>query len=209
MTVTLCSIVLDADDFGDIIICVRRPSLAEDTAVLEETLILGDRCYITPCKIFRIMTGVDVSLDPSVDVRITGGASEDYFATDDADDSCDISGLNVVEDDRGLGPSGGIGNSVEDGGIAHDRVDDSNSSNAANTNFESNLRVADGDSLEVPSPVPSHFDSGIGTIDSKVSDGELLVSDVEADVSTIDYEVAHETNTKTRFRTRLGQVERG
>ena len=197
MTVTLGSMVPDTDDLGDIIVCVHGPSLAEDAAVLEKTPVLGDRCNVTLSIIaFRIVAGVNVSLDPSVDIGMAGGASEDYFASHDADDSRNISGPNVVEDNRGLEPSGGIRASVEDGGVPHDGVDDSDSSNAENTDFESNLRVVDGDSLEVPSPVPNHSDSGIRTVDGNVPDGELLVPDVEADISTIDDEVTHKTTTE-------------
>jgi hypothetical protein len=87
MTVTLGSMVPDADDLGDIIICVHGPSLAEDATVFEETPVLGDRRNIILGITFRIVTGIDVSLDPSVDIGITGGASEDRFTTDDADNS--------------------------------------------------------------------------------------------------------------------------
>lgn len=142
------------------------------------------------------MTGVDVSLDPSVDIGIAGGSGEDNFATDDADDSRHVKGVEIIEDDRGLEASGDIGTSVEDGGIPHDSVNYRDPTNAFDGDVEPNLHVIDGDPLEIPSPVPKHIDGSVRTIDGEVSDGELLISDVEADVPTVDNEVSHKTTTE-------------
>jgi hypothetical protein len=56
--------------------------------------------------------------------------------------------------------------------------------------------AVDGDSLEIPPPVPSHLDSGVRAVDGNISDGELLVSNVETDVSTVNNEIAHKTTAE-------------
>ena len=85
---------------------------------------------------------------------------------------------------------------VEDGGIAHDSIDDCDSTSAVDSNIESDLRVVDGDSLEIPSPVPCHLDSNVGPVDGDIADGKLLISNIDADVSTVDDEITHKTTTE-------------
>jgi hypothetical protein len=143
----------------------------------------------------RIATGIDVSLDPSVDVSITGGASEDRFTTDNANDSLNVNGSNVIEDERGLEGSGGSGALIEDRGIRHDDVDHCDRTNAINSDVEPNLHVVDIDSLESPLPVPEHSDSSVRTVDGEVSDGKLLISDIETDITTVDDKVSHKATT--------------
>lgn len=196
MTVTRGSIVPDTDDLGDVIIRVHGPSLADDAAIFEKTVILGDRCTITLSITVGIVTGVDVALDPSVNMSIAAGASKDGLSTDDSDDSWNVSGPNVVEYNRRFEPSSGFGTSVEDGGIRHDSIDDCNSTDTVNIDLESNLRVVDSDPLEIPAPIPKHFDSGVRVVDGDVSDGKLLISNVETSVSAVDDEVAHKTATE-------------
>ena len=195
-TVALGSMVPDADNLGDIIICVHGSSLAEHAAVFEETPALGDGRNIILNITVEIVARVDVSLDPSVDIGIVGAASKDRFSIEDADNSCNVRGPNVVEDDRGLEPGGGVGASVEDGGISHNSVDNSNSADAVSSDIEPNLRTVDSDSLEIPSPVPSHLDGGVRAVDGNISDGKLLVSNVETDVSTINNEIAHKATAE-------------
>ena len=154
--------VSDADDLGEVVIRVHGPSFAEDTAIFEKTLILGDRLDIILSKTFRIMANVDVSLDPGIDMHIPSGTNEDRFTTDDADDGRNVGGSNVVEDERGIELGGGIGTLVEDRGISHDGVDNGESTDEVNTdNLESDLCAVDGDSLAIPSPVPCHLDTGV------------------------------------------------
>lgn len=142
------------------------------------------------------MAGVDVSLDPSVDIGIARGTSEDRFTTDDADDSRNVNGLDVIEDDGGLEAYGCSGTPIEDGGICDDGVDYRDPTNAIDSNVEPDLHVVDVNSLEIPSPVPKHVDGGVRAIDGDVSDGKLLVSDIEADISAVDNEVSHKTTTE-------------
>ena len=196
MTVTLGSIVPDADDLGDVVIRVHGPSLADDAAIFEKTIILGDRCTITLSITVGVVAGVDVSLDPSVDMGIAAGASKDGLSTDDSDDSWNVSGPNIVEDNRRFEPGGGFGTSVEDGSIRHDSIDDCNSADTVNIDLESNLCVVDGDPLEIPSPIPEHFNSGVRVVDGDVPDGKLLISNVETSVSAVDDEVAHKTTAE-------------
>ena len=87
MAITLGSVISDAYDLGDIVICVHGPSLAEDAAIFEETPVLGDRRNIILGITFGIVTNIDVSLDPGIDMDMTGRASKDNFTTDDSDDS--------------------------------------------------------------------------------------------------------------------------
>lgn len=196
MTVALGSMIPDADYLGDIVICVHGPSLAEDASAFEEAPVLGDRgSIILGIITLRIVAGIDVSLDPSVDVGIAGGAGEDRFTTDDTDESRDVSGPDVVEDDRGLESGGSPRTPVEDRGIPDYGVDDGDPTDAVNANLESDLCVVYSNSLAVPSPVPSHSDGGVRAIYRDVSDGKLLVADIEADVPSIDNEVAHKTTT--------------
>jgi len=195
MTVTRGSVVPDAYDLVEIVIRVHGPSLSEDAAIFEEAPVFGDRCNVILGITFGIVTGIDISLDPSIDMHTTSGASKNRFTAYDPDDSRNVSGLNVVEDDGRLEPSGGIGISVKDGGIPHDSVDDGDCTNGVNIDLESNLRLVDGDSLEIPPPVPHHSDSGVRTVYGDVSDGKLLVSDVECNVSTVNDEVTHKTTT--------------
>ena len=196
MAVTLGSMVPNANDLGDVVVWVHGPPLAEDTSIFEETPVLGNRGNMALGKTFRIVTRINVSLDPTIDVGVAGGASEDRVTTDNADDSWNINGPDVVENDRGLGSSRGIRSSVEDGGVPDDSVDDGNSANAVNADLESNSRVVDSDSLAGPPPVPNHSDSGVRTVDCDVSNGELLIPYVETDVSTVDDKVAHKPTTE-------------
>jgi len=196
MTVALGSMILDADDFVEIVICIHGPSPSEDAAIFEETPVFLDGCYVILRITSGAVPGVDVSLDPSVDVHMAGGTIEDRFTANDTDDSRNVSGKNVTEDEGGLEPSGGIGTPVKDGGIPHDSIDDGDRTNAEGIDLEANLRLVDGDPLEIPLPVPHHLDTGVRTVDGDVSDGELLVSDVESDVSTVNDEVTHKTTTE-------------
>jgi len=187
--------VPNANKLGDVVIRVHRPSLAENASVFEETPVLGDGGNMTLGITFRIVTGIDVSLNPTVDVGVAGGASEDSLTANNADNSWNINSPDVVEDNRGLEPSGGPGTSVEDGGVPDYSVDDSDSPNAVYADLEPNLRVVDGDSLACPPPVPNHSDTSVRTVDCDVSDGKLLIPYIKADVSTVDDEVAHKTTT--------------
>jgi len=196
VTVTLGSMVPNANELGDVVVHVHGPPLAEDASVFEKTPVLGDWGNMTLGITFRIVTRIDISLNPTVDVGVACGASEDSFTTHDADDSWNVNGPDVVEDDGGLEPSGSPRTSVEDRGAPNDSVDDSDSANAVNPDLESDLCVVDGDSLTCPPPVPNHSDSGVRTIDRDVSDGKLLIPYVEADVSTVNDEVAHKTTTE-------------
>ena len=196
VAVTLGSMVPNANKLGDIVICVHGSSLAEDASVFEETPVLGDGSNMTLSITFRIVTGINVSLNPAIDMGVTDGASEDRFTTDDADNSWNVNGPDVVEDDRGLEPSSGPRTPVEDGGVPDYTIDDSDSANAVDADLESDLRVIDSDSLTCPPPVPNHSDSGVRTVDCDVSDRKLLIPYVEADVSAVDDEVAHKTTTE-------------
>jgi len=204
MPITLGSVVPDANNLGDVVVCVHGPSLAEDASAFEETPVLGDGGNVTLGITFRIVTRIDVSLDPTVDMGVAGGASEDRFTTDDADNSWNIHGPDVVEDDRRLHSGGDPRTSVEDGGVPDDSVDDSDSADTVNANLEPNLRVVDGNPLAGPPPVPNHSDSGVRAVDCDVSDGKLLIPDVETDISTVDNEVAHKTTTEDDLESFLG-----
>jgi hypothetical protein len=92
--------------------------------------------------------------------------------------------------------SGGVGTSVEDGGVLTTASMIAIPPTLSTADLEPNLRVVDSDSLEIPSPVPNHSDSGVRTVDGDVSDGELLISDIETDVSAVDNEVTHKTTTE-------------
>jgi hypothetical protein len=181
---------------SDIIVCVHGPPLAEDAAVFEETPALGDRRNIILSVTVEMVVGVDISLGPSVDIDIAGAASKDRFTIDGADDSCNIRDPNVVEDDRGVEPRGDVVVLVEDGGISHDSVDYSVSANSGSIDTESNIRAVDGDSLEIPCPVPRHIDSDVRVVDGDIPDSKLLVSDVETDVSAVDNEIAHKATAE-------------
>jgi hypothetical protein len=80
---------------------------------------------------------------------------------------------SVAEDDGGLELGGGPGTSIENGGIPHDGVDDSDSADATDAGIGSNLRVVDCDSLDIPSPVPSCPDGSVQAVDGDVLDGKL------------------------------------
>lgn len=188
--------ILNADDLGDIVIRVHGPSLTKHTAIFEEAPVLGDRFDVILSVVFRFVTSIDVSLDPSVDAGIALVARKDHFATDDANDSRNVNGLNVIEDNRGLKPGASIGELIEDGGIPHESVDYRDCSNAFDGDVEPNLHAVDIDSLEVPSPVPSHFDGGVRTVYGDVSYSKLLISDVKTDVSAVNNEVAHKTTAE-------------
>ena len=193
--------VSDADDLGEIVIRVHGPSFAEDTAVFEKTLILGDRLDVILSKTFRVVANIDVSLDPGIDIHVSGGTSEDIFIIDDTDDSRNVGGSHVVKNDGGIELGGDIGTPVEDGGISHDSVDDCDSTDEVNTNdLKADLCVVDGDSLDIPSPVPGHFDGSVRSIDSDVPDGKLLVSYVETNVSTVDNEVTHKATAEDHIQ---------
>ena len=99
-TVTFGSMVPNAKKLGDVVVHVHGPPLAEDTSVFEETPVLGDGGNMTLGITFRIVTRIDVSLNPTVDVGVAGGASEDSFTADDTDNSWNINGPDIVEDDR-------------------------------------------------------------------------------------------------------------
>ena len=142
------------------------------------------------------MTGIDVSLDPSVYICKLRGARKDCLAACDANDGRNVKCYDVIEDDRRLKPNGGVRTSVEDGGVPHDSVDYCDPTDAFNSDIEPNLRMVDIDSLEIPPPVPKHLDGGVCAVDGEVSDGELLISDFETDVPAVDDEVAHKTTAE-------------
>ena len=88
ISIALGSVVSDADNLGNIVIRVRRPPFAEDATIfVEKTPILGDRGNIVPSITFGVVANVNVSLGPGVDMNMAGGAGEDRFTTEDADNS--------------------------------------------------------------------------------------------------------------------------
>ena len=184
--ITFDSLALYADNLADVVVGVCGPSLAEDAAILEQTLSFLNRWYSSLHVAPRVAAGIYVSLDPSVDIGLACGSSEDNLSTNDTNDGCDICGLNVIEDNRGLELGGRNGTSVENGGVRHNRVDDGIPTSTltakiqlgSNEDIKSDLRVVDGDPLEIPSPIPGHFHTGDGAVDCDVSNSELLVSDV-------------------------------
>ena len=108
---------------------------------------------------------------------------------------------SVVEDDGGLELGGGPGIWIENGGIPHDSVDDSDSANTTNIDISSNLRVVDYDFLDIPSPVPSFPDGSVRTAGGDVLDGKLLIFDVGTDVSAVDKEATHKITCGSVIRT--------
>lgn len=204
LTVALGSLSLYADNLAGVVAGIGGSSLAENAAVLEQALLLRNRRCFTLQVAPRRAGSVCIPLDPSVDSDLACRTSKNRLPTDDPDDSWNVGGHDIVEDDRGLKLSSRLGTSVENGGVPHNRVNDGNRTGTlaaiihfgANLDLESNLCIVDGNPLEVPPPIPGHLHTGVGAIDCDISHGKLLVSDVQSHVSPVNDEVSHKTATK-------------
>ena len=201
MTVSFSSLILNAHYLGDVVVGVSGPAFSKHPSILEEARVLRDRPGIALVISPGLPSYVDVSLDPGIDGRFTFGSPENSFAVQDSDDGLHIRQLDVVQNDGALKAGARPRTTVEDRCIADDTVHDGYAADplvlvvqdGASLDIEPDLGITNGDSLKVPSPIPNHLHAGVGSIDRNIPHGELLVSDVQTNISSVDDEVTHES----------------
>lgn len=142
-------------------------------------------------------------LSPGID---RGRTSQDDRSICETNGAGNTTHLNVVENQRTIErTAAGCRAPQEYRCVRHSHVDDGLSPDSlgsvsvratgvdiARRDVETNGTVVDRDALPGPPPVPCGEYRGLRVVDSNVANGELLVSDPDTILSTVEDQIAHE-----------------